>query len=195
MPQLVNRDVTADKIVKNDGFVWKDKGYVAESVEVKQRWVYVNVGEGSPVLRVPIDATVTIARMEKTEEELIAQRREFQESLLRSRMDGIDEDVEDAKNKLVENMQYAPGCHSDDYARYVAKQTEQGIWRIVVRWMEREPESGLIEIVRKMIDDLSSELLRSQFANSSSNGMSSAVENVTRQAKADWIRDASFYVR
>lgn len=195
MPELVQRDVTPNQIKEGDGFQWKGKGYVASGVETKQKWVYVGVGEDSPRLRVSIDETITVSRMEATPEETAAKRLEFQESLIRSGMDGIDEDVEEAKQRLIDNLVYRPSFHDDDYENYVRAQTRQEIWIGVRKWFEKEPDKGLIGIVCDVIAELSDELLRSQFANGSSHGMTNAVENVIRQAKADWVRDMRNYVR
>lgn len=195
MPQLVSTPVKVTELKVDDAIDVGSAGATTtvQSVEVKTKYVYVADGIGQ-VHRFDKDDVVVRHRMEKTDEEKAAELHAYKVDSINRAIENIHQDLEDAKSKLIAVLDFRADSHWGRYAEFVATQTVAGLWAAVAEARDRGYVGGVVAAVEEQVRIVTREIMEyTLFANRSTANMANAIEDVQRDAKVTWVRQARDY--
>lgn len=189
MPEKVTRGVKANQIRTGDEVDYLGQKFTVLGTEIKQRYVYVTINDAGKKARVPIDETVTVERVELTENERAEQNRKIVLEHIGHEIDRVTRAVVAERQNLIEQLAKDPSWHVRHWEKYAELQITAALWARVVRVTERN-DLDLIEATRRVRDDVLKRFVdEARFTNVSTSGSGNFASNVESQATANWLRE------
>lgn len=167
-----------------------------QEVSVGTKWTRVTFTDeelGTWSLKYGVDDEVTVLREKMTRAELESTWHSQAAHLARVAIDEADKLVQEAKQKLLDDLDYRPDYHRWAYANYIEAQTKRTIWRSVAK-LAKVDDMGLVEAMRIVRDELTDEIVRYRHESYSTSGLTNSVEDIERDAKAQWVDRMKFHV-
>lgn len=196
MPYMAEQKTKARNIDAGDLVLVSEAGpefATVTSVVTKTKYVYVKYEDMDMEARYGIDEDVVISRPQVTRAEMESAWCSQAAHHARVAIDEADRLVQEAKHKLLDDLDYRPDYHRWAYANYVEAQVKRTIWRDVAKTAKVD-DMGLIEAMRIVRDELTSEIVRYRHESRSTSGLANSVEDVERDVKAQWVDRMKFHV-
>lgn len=196
MPYMAEQKTKARNITMGDLVLVSEVGLgfaTATSVIVKTKYVYVKYEDIDMEGRYGVDDDVVIARPKSTRAEVEDAANTYAARWARTAIEEADMLLDEAKQKLLNDLVYRPDYHRHSYVEYVDAQVRRNIWTDVAK-LAKVNDMGLVEAMRLIMDELTEELTNDRHESRSTSGLSNAVEDVERDVKARWLRQTKFIV-
>lgn len=197
MPYMAEQKTKARNISIDDIIVRDSRRIKVQDVEVKTKWVYVTHILSSAGLmmmeRIAVDEDVIVSRPKATQAEMESTWHSQAAHLARVAIDEADKLVQEAKQKLLDDLDYRPDYHRWAYANYIEAQTKRTIWRSVAK-LAKVDDMGLVEAMRIVRDELTDEIVRYRHESYSTSGLANSVEDVEHDTEAQWVERMKFHV-
>jgi response regulator RpfG family c-di-GMP phosphodiesterase len=162
-------------------------------IDRKQVWALVHIADVPKPIRVKMDATWTVTRTEKTEEEIAAERAEITEMIARNARKSSAAAFVAAREKMIKTLSTPSFMLSHwDFSALAETQATEELWTRV-DMIEQRVTAGLIdpltfvEIVEKVRERCREDLLNFRASSRSTSTMSNAVEDAQLEAKRQFI--------